>query len=69
MASHLLLYRRVSDQNPVACIANANEVLNDTGLIPVRMLTGTCPLCGRCVSKLSGASDPMPSGYDTGFRS
>lgn len=61
MASHLVLYRRVSDRTPIACVTNPKpDAEKDLGLIPVRLLTGSCPLCGTSVSKLSGAADPDP---------
>lgn len=59
MASHFLIYRRIIDRHPASCSTDADDAkrqaaaLGGTATV-TRMLTGSCVLCGRGVSKLNG---------------
>lgn len=74
MASHFLLYASVDSQTAYACdddpdtarsFADREQEAGRARMaFVVRMLTGTCGICGKSVSKLSGVRDPLPLGYD-----
>ena len=68
MSSHFLLYASVEARSPYACAVAAEDARDFAhaeaaagrarGANVVRLLTGSCPICGRSVSRLTGKTQP-----------